>query len=115
MNSLSGYNLRRKIMRRVWYSFALRRVFSLTTLKAMILSASVGVFIQLVSVTSVVSNLLSVQVKAVPEYVWSTLVATASNGDFLKLITLGIIVFTLLSFRLHLNPPIWRDREVQHI
>jgi hypothetical protein len=115
MNSLSQNSLRRKIMRRVWYSFAIRRVFSLTTLKGFALAVSAGIFVQIVSVTSLVNNLLSVQVKAVPEYVWSTLVASATSGEFLKLITLGVIVFTLLSFRPRISAPAWRESEVQHI
>lgn len=59
-------------------------------------------FVTLVSLPSIISNLLAVPLRTVPEYVWTTIAAAALNGEFLTLLTLGVIVFSLLSLRLDL-------------
>lgn len=87
-------------MRRVWYSYLLSVLVSKATVRGFALGFSGFLFVNLVSLPSIVMNLLSVQVKAVPEYVWSTITEAVATGQFLTLITLGIVVFSILSFRL---------------
>ncbi|MEZ4195033.1 MAG: hypothetical protein R3B53_01375 [Candidatus Paceibacterota bacterium] len=96
--------LKKQIMRRVYYSYALSVLVSKATLRGFILGFSGFLFMHLVSLSSIVMNLLSVQVKAVPEYVWGTITGAVATGEFMTLISLGVIVFSLLSFGLPKRP-----------
>jgi hypothetical protein len=98
-----GQSLQARIMRRVWYSYIIRTLFSLATLRGFVLGSSAVLFIQLVSVHNIVLNLLSVEVGAVPSYIWQVLATAFASGEFLKLLTLGVIVFSLLTFRVSLR------------
>jgi hypothetical protein len=102
---------KRAIMRRVWYSYFVGLVLSRYTLRGLVLGVSGALFVLSVSVPHIVLNLLSVQVKAVPQYVWDTIVAAVQNGEFLKLVTLGVIVFSLLSFRVPKRRALWLQQQ----
>lgn len=86
-------------MRRVWYSYMVSLLANFSTLLGFIFGVSSFMFIKLVSVGDVVANLLSVEVGAVPEFIYSTFAQAVHNGEFLTLITLGLIIFSLLSWR----------------
>lgn len=85
-------------MRRIWYSYSLDTLLRRTTLHGLVFGGSLVLFFQLVSVTSVVKNILTTEVGAVPQHLWTTITMTIANGEVMKLVTLGIIVFSLLSF-----------------
>jgi hypothetical protein len=92
-------SLKTRIMMSVWKSYLTSVIMSMATLRGVVLGASVVLFIQLVSVYSIISNLLHVQVGTVPTYVWQAISTSVVNGEFLKLLTLGVIIFSLLSLR----------------
>jgi hypothetical protein len=102
---------KRAIMRRVWYSYVVGLFLSRYMVRGFVLGVSGALFVLSVSVPHIILNLLSVQVKAVPQYVWDTLMAAVQNGEFLKLVTLGVIVFSLLSFRLPKRRPLWLNHQ----
>lgn len=83
-------------MRRVWYSYGLSVLVSRTTLRGFALGFSAVLFVKLVSVPSVFSNLLAVKVGSVPEYVWQSVVQSIQGGEILQLIMLGVVIFSLL-------------------
>jgi len=99
----NNLSIRTRVMMRVWYSYILSIVFSPSTLRGGILGASIVLFVSLVSVPNILSNLLQVQVGAVPTYMWQTVTTAIADGEFLKLLTLGIIIFSLLSWRFKFN------------
>lgn len=97
---LPEHSLRRRIMRRVWYSYSLRVVLAKETLQGFAFGFSLALFFSLVSVSSIIKNLLAIKVGTVPEYLWQALLQSISSGEFAQLIALGVIIFSLLSFRL---------------
>ena len=98
--------LQQKIMRRVWYSYFLSIVISRETLRGFLVGGSGMVLIGLVSVHSIVQNLLAVQLGDVPVYIWQVFAHAFSEGEFLTLLTVGILVFSVLS----LGRPRWSHR-----
>lgn len=88
--------IRRRIMVRVWYSYLITMTTNSAALVGLVLGASLALFFKLVSVSSILHNLLEVRLGSVPEYIWSTLTRTAASGEFLKLISLTLIIVSLL-------------------
>ena len=105
--------LKRRIMRRVWYSFAVSVLVSYATLRGFLLGFSGVLFIKLVSVPSILNNLLGVEVRAVPDYVWNSFAHAFSQGEFVTLISLGVIVFSLLSLGLPKRPEFFEGNITQ--
>jgi FtsH-binding integral membrane protein len=91
--------LRRAIMRRIWYSYLLSVTLSFAALRGFVLGVSAMLFVTLVSLPSIISNILAVPLGVLPDYVWTTITSAFSNGEFLTLLTFGLIIFSLLSFR----------------
>lgn len=108
-------SLQRRIMRRVWYSYGLSVLVSRATVRGFALGFSAVLFIELVSIPSILANLLTVKVGLVPEYVWQSIVQSVKGGEVLQLIMLGIVIFSLLSFRINLRPNLSEEREMQHV
>jgi hypothetical protein len=108
-------SLQRRIMRRVWYSYGLSILVSKATVRGFALGFSAVLFVKLVSVPSVLANLLSVKVGAVPEYVWQIFMQSIQGGEILQLIALGVVIFSLLSFRINLRPTLSEGHEMQHV
>ena len=98
-------SLKTRIMMRVWYSYLTGIVMNVSTLRGVVLGASVVLFIQLVSVHNIILNLLQVQVGTVPAYVWQAISTSVVNGEFLKVVTLGVIIFSVLSLRFNFRQP----------
>ncbi len=108
-------SLQRRIMRRVWYSYSLSILVSNAMARGFILGFSAVLFLELVSVPSVLANLLSVEVKAVPEYVWQSVLQSIVTGEVLQLIMLGIMFLSLLSFRFNLRSTLPKGQAMQHV
>ncbi len=98
--------LQQKIMRRVWYSYLLTMVISRETLRGFVIGASAMSLVELVSVTSILHNLLAVRLGDVPVYIWQVFAQAFSQGEFLTLTVVGILFFSLLSF----GRPKWNQR-----
>jgi hypothetical protein len=92
-------SIRGRIMRRVWYRFALSLLLSKAAAAGVLFGFSTTLFFTLVSVPNIVKNLLSVQLGYVPQYIWQTLVSTFVDGEFLKLATLALFVYFLFYLR----------------
>ncbi len=86
--------LRRAVMRRVWYVFALSIVLRPALLLGAIFGASAIAFWKLVSITSIVENFLQVEVGHLPTYVSAALLQadTAALLAFLGLTIVALIV-----------------------
>ncbi|MFN3693347.1 MAG: hypothetical protein ACK4SL_04650 [Candidatus Paceibacteria bacterium] len=86
--------LRRAVMRRVWYVFALSIVLRPAMLLGAIFGASAIAFWKLVSITSIVENFLQVEVGRLPTYVSAALLQadTAALLAFLGLTIVALIV-----------------------
>ena len=93
--------LRRAIMRRVWYAYGISVVLSPTALHGFLFGASMIGFWKLVSVTSIINNVLSVRVGELPNYIVQALL----QAHVLALIAFGIMVFTALSFGIRVTLP----------
>lgn len=102
-------------MRRVWYSYGLSVLVSKATVRGFALGFSAVLFVKLVSVPSVLSNLLAVEVGALPTYVWQVIMQSIESGEILQLIMLGVVIFSLLSFRINLRPTMTERQEMQHV
>ena len=115
-NFLLPHNsLQRRIMRRVWYSYGLSVLVSRATVRGFALGFSAVLFVKLVSVPSVLSNILAVEVGAVPGYVWQAVLQSIQSGEILQLIMLGVVIFSLLSFRINLRSTMAEGQEMQHV
>ncbi|MFM2381568.1 MAG: hypothetical protein RLZZ76_335 [Candidatus Parcubacteria bacterium] len=86
--------LTRKIMRRVYYAFALRLITHKLVLSTVFLVLSVYGLSVMVHVASIFDNLRRVQVGRLDNYIANAFLHT----DVLTLIFFGLVVFSLLSF-----------------
>ena len=88
-------------MRRVYYTYSLSILLTGATLWGFVFGACVIGFWKLVSVMSIINNLLSVRVGEVPNYALSALTHT----ETLTLMVFGVIVFTILSVGVRVGWP----------
>ena len=86
--------LRRAVMRRVWYVFALSIVLRPAIVLGAIFGASAIAFWKLVSITSIVENFLQVEVGHLPTYVSEALIKADATAlfAFLGLTIVAMIV-----------------------
>lgn len=97
-------------MRRVYYAYSLSILLTPVTLWGFAFGASVIGFWKLVSVMSIITNLLSVRVGEVPNFALSAL----SHAETMTLVAFGIIVFTILSVGVRVGWPELRvGRQLQ--
>lgn len=80
-NFKSNRRLRRAIMRRVWYVYTLSIVLQPALLLGFIFGASAVAFWRLVSISSIIDNVLQVQVGQLPSYT----VAALTQADIAAL------------------------------
>jgi len=85
-------HIKRRIMLRVWYCYFLSLLEAPATLVAALFTVSTLVFVQLVSVPSIIVNILNVRVGLLPEYLWSTVAHALLEGELLKVISLVLIL-----------------------
>lgn len=88
--------IKRRIMIRVWYIFIISLLENRFAWVGLIFGASATLFIQLVSLTNILHNLLQVKLGLVPEYIWQVLVNAVAGGELLKVISLVLIVVSTL-------------------
>ncbi len=108
----------RAIMRRVYYSYILSILVSVSTGQGLLLGVSAVLFVQLVSVENIIRNLLAVELGLVPQYIWQAIWQAILGGEFLTLSTLGVLVFFILSFSWRLPPKVaqlWPKPEVRTV
>jgi len=101
----------KRIMQRVYYTFAVRIMTHPVTIHALLFVGSVFVLSRLTHVAAIVSNLKSVRVGELDVYLYSTFM----QAEFLTLVCVGIIVFTLLSLPIRLVVPSGQKRQLRSI
>lgn len=93
-------SIKRRIMMRVWYSYALSLVSRGGFVYGLALGGSVALFGRLTHVSAIAHNLLEVPVGSVPSFVWSTITSALAGGEVLTvLITLSIVLMTAGALR----------------
>ena len=110
MNQLAknqAKKLRRAIMRRIWYAYTLSIVLRPAAAQGFLFGASVIGFWKLVSVSSIIHNVLQVKLGELPLYVVQALI----QAHVLALIAFGIIVFTLLSVGFRFTLPVLARKQ----
>lgn len=98
-------------MRRVWYAYSLSIVLSRAAVQGFLFGASAIAFWKLVSISSIVHNLLQVRLGDLPSYVIEAL----GQAHVVALIAFGIIVFTILSVGIKVTIPTIRSRALSSI
>lgn len=98
-------------MRRIWYSYIISLTTNIVAAYGFLFGASLVGFWQLVSVPSIMANLLNVKLGAVPQYIFGSLV----HGQFFALCALGIMFFSLLSFGVRLRTPRFHLQHMQSV
>jgi hypothetical protein len=93
--------LQKKIMRRVYYTYALRVATMPGILQGFLMLASLIVLTYFVSLGHVIQNLMQVQVGHVGVFFYNAL----TNTEAWTLLLLGIIIFLAFSFRITLVFP----------
>lgn len=89
-------SIRRRIMLRVWYSYALSLMERSVFAHGLVLGGLIALFGRLTHVAALGHNLAQVPVGAVPGYIWQTIVAALSGGEVLTaLVTLLLLTFTV--------------------
>lgn len=110
INTKHHTKLSRAIMRRVYYAYSMSILVTKATLWGFLFGASVIGFWKLVSVMSIINNLMSTKVGEVPNYALSSMAHT----ETITLMVFGIIVFTILSLGIRVGWPEMRvGRQMQ--
>ena len=99
-------------MRRVWYAYVLSLTLRQSTVWGLAFGASVIGFWKLVSITSIIENLMSVPVGQAPAFVLGSMM----QAESLSLLAFGIIVFTILSVGVKVGwPEVRVGRQIQSV
>jgi hypothetical protein len=88
-------NIKRRIMMRVWYSYALSVVTRGGFFYGVALGGIVALFGRLTHVAAITHNFLEVPVGSVPAFLWGTVTSALSGGEVLTvLVTLILVLMT---------------------
>lgn len=89
-------SIRRRIMLRVWYSYALSLGERTVFVHGLLLGGLIALFGRLTHVAALGDNLVSVPVSSLPGYIWNTIVGAVSGGELLTvLVTLLLLTLTV--------------------
>lgn len=84
--------LHRTIMRRVYYSYAVRFVSEPMLWQGFVLGICVALFGRLTHVAAITHNLGSTRVENAPAFIWNSFVHAATNGEMLTVLVVLFIV-----------------------
>ena len=101
-------SIRRRIMVRVWYSYALSLVERSHFAHGLVLGGLVALFGRLTHVAALTDNLLHVPATKLPSYVWQTIVAALTGGEVLT------VLVTLLLVMLAIGAAVRLGRAISH-
>lgn len=93
--------LQKKIMRRVYYAYAIRVATLPGVPQGFLVLGALIALTYFISLGDVINNLMHIEVGDVGHFVYSALTRTEVWSLFL----IGIIVFSLLSLRFKVSPP----------
>jgi len=96
---MSINKLQKRIMRRVYYAFALRAATSPLTLSVALLLAGLYALTVVLHVASIMNNLRTIQVGQLDNYILNSF----ANTDYLTLACVALVFFAMLSFRFSLK------------
>lgn len=85
--------LRRRIMYRIYYAYAISVVASPMTLRGMAFSVALAIFARQVHVASVFNNALATDLGQLPSFIWHAF----ARGEVLTIFAVGVLVFIALS------------------
>lgn len=83
---------RRRLMRRVWYSYLISLLTQGSFVHGFLLGGSVALFGRLTHVAAITGNLLQLPLGSVPNYAWQTLSAALSGGEVLTALVTILLV-----------------------
>jgi Na+/H+-dicarboxylate symporter len=83
---------RRRLMRRVWYSYLLSLVTRSSFVHGFMLGASVSMFGRLTHVAAITNNLLEVPVGFIPTYALETIRGALAGGEVLTVLVTVLLV-----------------------
>jgi hypothetical protein len=90
--------LQKTIMRRVYYSFAIRFVSEPMLWQGFILGACVALFGRLTHVAAIASNFEHTTIVNAPRYVWGSFATAFARGEVLTVLVVLFMVGLSLSF-----------------
>jgi cell division protein FtsX len=85
-------NLHKKVMRRVYYSFAIRFVSEPMLWQGFVLGACVALFGRLTHVAAISHNLGSTSIDNTPTFIWNSFMHAVNNGEALTALVVLFIV-----------------------
>lgn len=83
---------RRRLMRRVWYSYLLSLFGMVSFAHGFVLGGSVAMFGRLTHVAAITDNLLNVPMASLPSYAWQTVAAALSGGEVLTVLVTALLI-----------------------
>lgn len=90
----TSLQMKRAIMRRVYYAYALSLALDPAFFHGAALAVSLGLLFKVVYVRAIIANFAATPVGNVPSYIWHSLTGT----EAMVLTLVGVITFLLLSF-----------------
>ncbi len=111
--------LRRRIMRRVWYSYGISIGTHPFFIHGVLLGGGLMLLRELVWIRRVIASFLAVPVGEAPGWIYERVAHAALDGNILLLLTLGVLTMTMLSLGNRLwhgisAPPAARVKHWQH-
>lgn len=103
MKDTNNSKIKAVIMRRVWYSYIVSRLSNYATLYGFLFGVGIVMLVNLTSVSAILSNLLSVQLGSLPQYVGHTFIGAVKNGEFLTLLAVILIIYSVFSLRFYVR------------
>jgi hypothetical protein len=94
-------SLQKKIMRRVYYAYAIRVATLPGVPQGFLMLASLIGLTYFVSIGNVIQNLMTMQVSGLGRFFYNAL----SNTEAWTLLILGVFIFSLFSFRFKMKTP----------
>ena len=87
------HKLRRQIMRRIYYAYAIGVVASPVTIHGMAFAVALAIFAQQVHFASIIHNMMSTQLGQLPSFAFNAI----ARGEVVTLFALGVLIFIGLS------------------
>lgn len=94
-------SLQKKIMRRVYYAYAIRLVTLPGVPQGFLMLTSLIGLTYFVSIGNVIQNLMTMQVSGLARFFYNAL----TNTEAWTLLILGVLIFSALSFRWRIKTP----------
>jgi hypothetical protein len=93
--------LQKKIMRRVYYAYAIRTVTLPGVPQGFLMLASLIGLTYFVSIGNVIQNMMNIQVSGLGRFAYNAV----TNTEAWTLLILGVLIFSMFSFRFKMKTP----------